>query len=240
MEQEDAGPAAHAVVPLLEDYLAAVADRTSEQLGDVAGVAVTLGIGSAPVTIGASSQLALEVDLLQYDIGVGPCLHALRTNTMMYVPDLGADLRWQDYGPRAAARGAACCLSIPVQVDGSPAAVMKVYTGRIDGLDAEQRAIAAQTAAAISGGVALALHLSRHARELDDRAAAMDRRRTIDLALGMLMERNHCGADEAFDLLRRYSQHYNVPLHRAAAQVVQAHDESDSTAKAPFKPGQVR
>lgn len=236
LERGDPGPAAHAVVPLLEDYLASVAQRTSEQLGDVAGVAVTMGLVTTPVTIGASSQLALEVDLIQYDIGIGPCLNALRENVTMYVPDLGADLRWGDYGPLAAARGAACCLSVPVRVDGTPAAVLKVYTGTVDGLDAGQQALATQTAADIAGGVALALHLTRHALELDDRAAAMDRRRRIDLALGMLMERNSSSADAAFDLLRRYSQHYNVPLHQAAAQVVQVHDDSATTATAPFRP----
>jgi AmiR/NasT family two-component response regulator len=96
--------------------------------------------------------------------------------------------------------------------------------------------MAAKTALDISGGVALAIHLTRHARELDDRAAAMDRRRTIDLALGMLMERNHSGADAAFDLLRRYSQHYNVQLFEAAAQVVKANDGSESASVAPFRP----
>ncbi len=240
IDPDDVGPAAHAVAPLLEDFLVAVAERLSEQLGDVGGVAVTLGLGAAPVTIGTSSALALEVDRIQYDNGAGPCLHALETNTTMYVADLGADLRWGDYGPRAAERGAACCLSVPVCVDGEPAAVLKVYSRQIDGLGAKEQAITIQTAADISGGVALAMHLSRHARELDDRAAAMDRRRTIDLALGMLMERNRCGADASFDLLRRYSQHYNVPLHRAAAQVVQAHDSSGSTETAPFTAGITR
>lgn len=237
IEPSDGGAAAHAVVPLLEDYLSYVAGRTQERLGDVAGVAVTIGLGSAPVTIGASTQLALEVDLIQYDIGVGPCLHALTFNIAIYVPDLGSDDRWGEYGRLAAARGARSCVSVPVEIEGEAQAVLKVYSGRVDGLDVNQRAVAAKTALDIAGGVALAIHLTRHARELDDRAAAMDRRRTIDLALGMLMERNHSGADAAFDLLRRYSQHYNVRLHEAAATVVKTHDESASASTAPFLPG---
>jgi GAF domain-containing protein len=236
IEPSAGGAAAHGVVPLLEDYLAHVSGRAAQRLGDVAGVAVTIGLGSAPVTIGASSQLALEVDLIQYDIGTGPCLHALQTNVAMYVPDLAADERWGRYGPLAADRGARSCISIPVEVEGEPQAVLKVYSGRVDGLDADQRAVAAKTALDITGGIALAIHLTRHARELDDRAAAMDRRRTIDLALGMLMERNHSGADAAFDLLRRYSQHYNVQLFEAAAQVVKANDQSASVSAAPFRP----
>lgn len=234
IEPNEGGAAAHGVVPLLEDYLAHVSGRAEQRLGDIAGVAVTIGLGSAPVTIGASSQLALEVDLIQYRIGIGPCLHALTFNIAMYVPDLRSDERWGEYGRLAADRGAQSCVSIPVEVEGEAKAVLKVYSGRVDGLDADQRAVAAKTALDIAGGVALAVHLNRHARELDDRAAAMDRRRTIDLALGMLMERSHTGADAAFDLLRRYSQHYNVRLYEAAAQVVKTHDESASTSTAPF------
>ena len=234
------GAAAHAAVPLLEDFLAHASERTAAQLGPVAGVGVTFGAGPAPVTIGASSQLALEVDLLQYAIGTGPCLHALRTGEWLYVPDLGADDRWGEYGPGAVALGVRSCMSIPVLVDERPEAVLKVYSGEVDGLAEDQRALVARRALDISGGVALALHLTRHARDLDDRAAAMDRRRTIDLALGMLMERNGCDAEAAFALLRRYSQHYNVRLHLAAAQVVADRDESGGARRAPFAPGQDR
>ncbi len=61
-------------------------------------------------------------------------------------------------------------------------------------------------------------------------------RPVIDLALGMLMERHHCGADAAFNLLRRYSQHDNVRLRDAAAQVVGDGDAVAGT-PAPFTPG---
>ena len=130
------GNALDAAAPLLASYLDDVALRTAGRLGDVAGVAVTLRVADAPVTIGSSSALALDVDLLQYSIGVGPCLHALQFGEGMYVPDLARDYRWKDYGPRAAALGAACCVSAPVFVAGDPVAVIKVYSGAVDGLSA--------------------------------------------------------------------------------------------------------
>ena len=66
----------------------------------------------------------------------------------------------------------------------------------------------------------MAAKLAEQAKELDDRAAAMNTRRTIDLALGIMMERTGCGLEQAFALLRRYSQQYNVKLNDAARQVV--------------------
>jgi GAF domain-containing protein len=229
--------ASHEIVPLLLDYLDDVALRTAERMGPVGGVAVTMEGDTDPMTLGSSSDLAYAVDHLQYSIGKGPCLHALHTGERLYVPDLAEDDRWDDYGPRAAALGAACCLSLPVRVGGRVEAVLKVYGGKVDGISSTQQDLLTTVGVEISGGIALARRLTEQARELDDRAAAMDTRRVIDLALGILMERTSCDARAAFELLRRYSQTYNVKLNAAARQILHtmpgANDKAD---QAPFNP----
>jgi GAF domain-containing protein len=232
----DQGPAQAALVPLLSDFLDDVATRTAARLVDVAGVAVTLKVADEPLTVGASNDLAADVDSIQYGVGVGPCLHSLREGVEMHVPDLGNDDRWEDYGPLAAARGAASCVSVPVYVAGRPAAVLKVYADRIAGISEEQRAIARSVAADVAGGIALAMHLSVQAHTLDDRASAMDTRRAIDLALGVLMERAGCDADGAFALLRQQSQASNVKLRTVAQQVLATVAVTpDGDISAPFK-----
>jgi ANTAR domain-containing protein/GAF domain-containing protein len=233
------GSATAAAVPLLEDYLTSVARRLHADCGDVAGCAVTLAVDGRPVTIGSSSPVALAVDEKQYEIGTGPCLTALDTGTGLYVPDLARDERWPVYGPAAAELGAACCVSVPVLVEGVALAVVKVYSGLVDGLDERQRELARATSGQLSGGIALAQHLVNQAEELDDRTAAMDSRHTIDLAVGMLMERVGCDADTAFDLLRQQSQHTNVKLRAAAAELVATHDHRAGV-PAPFVAAQNR
>ena len=227
--------AAAAVAQTVADYLDDTAHWMAERVEPMAGVAVTLGLDGPPTTVGASSELALRVDLLQYSIGTGPCLHALRTGAGQYVPDLGADDRWGDYGPRAAAEGAASCISVPVRAGGEVAAVFKVYSAEIDGLTQHQRDTALVLAREIAGGIGLARHLAAQAQTLDDRAAAMNTRRSIDLALGIMMERNDTSVDDAFDLLRRYSQRYNIKVHEVARRIIG--DRADpNQASAPFQP----
>ncbi len=228
------GSASAAAVPLLEDYLAEQARLLHEVCGQVAGAAITLAVDGRPVTIGSSTRLALDVDETQYRIGIGPCLTALADSVSLYVPDLAGDPRWEPYGRAAAALGAACCVSVPVAVDGVPRAVVKVYEGQIDGLDAQQRAAAARTASELTGGIALAQRLVTQAEELDDRAAAMNSRRIIDLAVGMVMERVGCDAATGFGLLREQSQRTNVKLREAAAELVRSRDATAVT-KAPFR-----
>jgi GAF domain-containing protein len=230
------GAATSALVPLLSDYLDDLASRTAARLGEVAGVAVTLGVADGPLTVGASSDLAADVDAIQYEVGVGPCLYALHEGIGMYVPDLANDHRWNDYGPRAAARGAASCVSIPVLLEGRPAAAFKVYASSLDGLSQTQRDLATSVAAEVAGGIGLARQLSLQAQTIDDRESAMDTRRVIDLALGVLMERSQCNANQAFTLLRKQSQNSNVKLRDVAGQVLATVEGAQvGDAKSPFK-----
>lgn len=232
----DLGAASSALVPLLSAYLDDVASRTAARLGGVAGVAVTLELADGPLTVGASNDLAADVDSIQYEVGVGPCLYALHEGIGMYVPDLANDHRWGDYGPRAAARGAASCVSIPVLVDDRPAAVLKAYASSIDGLSQSQRDLATSVAIDVAGGMGLARQLSIQAHTIDDRESAMDTRRVIDLALGVLMERTQCNANQAFGLLRKQSQDSNVKLTDVARQVLATvRGAQAADMKSPFK-----
>jgi GAF domain-containing protein len=217
-------------------YLDDVAARAADRLEPTAGVAITLGMTDVPLTIGASTDLARDVDLIQYEIGKGPCLHALHHGVGMYVPDLASDTRWGEYGARAAARGAKSCISVPVFHQDEPAAVFKVYAGVVDGLTEDQQEIAKSCAPEVAGGIGLAVHLARQARTIDDRVAAMSTRRVIDLAVGIVMERLHTDADSAFALLRKLSQTSNVKLRDAAASIVAALPAATSDSmKAPFR-----
>lgn len=214
------GAALGVAVPMLTDYLDDIAARLHQQLGSVAGVAVTVNVDHVPVTVGSSNRLALDTDLLQYEVGMGPCLHALSTGEGMYVPDLAQDYRWGDYGPRAAALGSASCVSVPVKGGDHVVGVLKVYAGDVEGITPGQQQRTERVAVEIAGGIRLAHQLTEQAAELDDRKAAMATRRVIDLAIGILMERNQITDGAAFDLTRRYSQHYNLKLHDAAQQIV--------------------
>jgi len=216
------------VLTLVEDFLQDAATRTHERLGDVAGVAVTSAVaGGEPLTAGASTALAAEVDRAQYAIGIGPCLDALREGRETYVPDLVRDPRYRPYGVEAARLGVSTSLSVPVVDEGSGVVgVVKVYSRKVDGLDERQRSMGREFALEVAGGVALANTLVSTSLELDDRIEAMDTRRTIDLATGLLMGRLRCSPEEAFDLMRRQSQNHNVKVHDVAVDLLTHPDTS--------------
>jgi ANTAR domain/GAF domain len=227
------GSSADAVIVMVEDHLDEVARNAHRRLGEVSGVAVTMSSADGrPTTVGASTELARRVDQVQFEIGFGPCLRALRGDGGAYVPDLSVE-QWGDYGRAAAALGIRSCVSIPIERAGEMLAVAKVYAAEVDGLSSDQRQHAVAYAREVAGSLGLARSLTSHAYELDDRTTAMNTRRTIDLAIGVVMERTQCSADVAFATLKKQSQHTNTPVSDVAQAVVSAFGVPGDTA-APF------
>ena len=216
------GRSADGIIVMVADHLDELARNAHRRLGAVSGVAVTMASADGqPTTVGTSTELARDVDRVQFEIGFGPCLRALRGDGGAYVPDLGAE-QWGAYGRAAAALGVRCCVSIPVERAGEVLAVTKVYAAEVDGLSSEQRQLAVALAREVSGSIGLARTLTAQAHELDDRTTAMNTRRTIDLAIGVVMGRTECSADAAYATLKRQSQHTNTPVSEVAGQVVSA------------------
>lgn len=54
---------------------------------------------------------------------------------------------------------------------------------------------------------------------------ALKTRETIGIAVGLLMERQKCGHEQAFELIRRGSQHLNIKLRDIAAELVNQFEE---------------
>ncbi|HVK34565.1 MAG TPA: GAF and ANTAR domain-containing protein [Microlunatus sp.] len=216
------GRSSDEVIIMVADHLDDLARTVHDRLGEVVGVAVTMASADGrPMTVGGSTELARAVDLVQYDIGFGPCLRALRGDGGAYVPDLAIQ-RWGAYGRAAADLGVRSCVSIPVERAGEVVAVTKVYAAEVDGLSPVQRQLGVELATEVGGSIGLARTLTAQAHELDDRASAMDTRRVIDLAIGVIMERAQCSADVAFATLKQQSQHTNTSVTEVARTVVSA------------------
>jgi AmiR/NasT family two-component response regulator len=70
-----------------------------------------------------------------------------------------------------------------------------------------------------------------------DLQAALAGRATIDQALGIIMGRRHCSADEAFAVLREISQTGNVKLREVATRLISVTTGQPPRADPPLQPG---
>ena len=190
-----------------------------------AGV-LTAGDGQPPTTLAASSPLAVMLDQLQIDAGNGPCLDSARSGSTIYVEDLAGDARWPEFATAAVEAGIRSVLGYAMAT-GTPGA-LNLDAGVPDAFDPHDRAQALLFATLAR----LALDTAQE-RALDEERTlnlteALRTRELIGQAQGILIEREHITGEQAFEVLRRASQHLNVKLREVAAALVETGERPDT------------
>lgn len=165
-------------------------------------------------TVAATSQRVGRAHDLQLAFDEGPCLDAIDEPDVYETGEVGADPRYRRWGAAVADLGIRSALSVPLSTRSRQYGSLNLYADdrdRFDERDLEVSAIFARHAA-----VALAA-----AQEADTLQVAIDARKLIGQAQGILMERFDLDQDRAFDFLRRHSQQHNVKLREVAQAVVE-------------------
>jgi GAF domain-containing protein len=168
-------------------------------------------------TVASSHPVVDQADALQYELNEGPCLTAAETNGLYVIPETATDPRWPNWGPRAAALGLHSILSIHLFTDRQVLGALNLYA-RPAYRYTEDDVEAAQVVAAHAS---VSLARSRNEQNL---WRAVDSRHVIGQAQGVLMERHSLGAEQAFSVLKRYSQQTNVKLHDVAVILLRTGD----------------
>jgi hypothetical protein len=71
----------------IEQFLQEVALLAARLVTDGMSCGMTMRPNGRPVTVACSDDLASQVDELQYQVGDGPCLHALRQGRVVRIDD---------------------------------------------------------------------------------------------------------------------------------------------------------
>lgn len=168
-----------------------------------------------------------EVDHLQRRLDQGPCLDALRRGAAVYAGDLNGDPRWPALSPLAAGSGVRSLLALPL-VDQRTVGALNLYARYPEAFGVVDRARGLLLATV----AAMALSAARSHEVAERQAAhlhlALANREMIGQAQGILMERERITADEAFDILRRASQHLNIKLRDVAQNLVETGEQPDT------------
>jgi GAF domain-containing protein len=176
-----------------------------------AGVALTVRGGRAEV--GAVTDPIVETMYrTQLETGEGPALAAL-AGELIAVPDVAADDRWPSWQVTALQAGIGSELHVPMPAGDRTTGVLSLYNTQRNAFTVDDEAIAHILARHASVAVATA-------RREVSMAQAVDARKLVGQAMGILMERFDIAGDQAFAILRRYSQDNNTKLRDVAQQLV--------------------
>ncbi|MEV6413630.1 GAF and ANTAR domain-containing protein [Kribbella sp. NPDC051718] len=178
-----------------------------------AGVALATTGGG--VEIGAVTDPLVEaIYAAQIDAADGPMLQALNSGTTVYVADVAKETRWPRWLSEVAAGKVRSVLHVPMKAGDKVIGGLSLYTLHPDAFTADDEAIAHILARYASVAVATARHE-------DTMARAVDARKLVGLAMGILMERFDLDGDQAFAVLRRYSQDTNTKLRDVAQHLIE-------------------
>jgi hypothetical protein len=163
-------------------------------------------------TVAPTDDVLWGVDAAQYDLQEGPCYEAAVDTVHVISPDLAADPRFPRYAATAVAVGIRAQAGLRLFDAPKSQGALNLYSttvGSFVDLGSLGQLFAHQSALAIG-----------YAQEVDNLQVALQTRRTIGQAIGILMERYSLTDQRAFAFLTRLSQHGNVKLNRVAEQFV--------------------
>ena len=192
---------------------------------EAAGI-LAAGDDGVPMTLAASSPLAVMIDQMQSDAGEGPCLASARSGSTVYVNDLIDDRRWPAFAASAVDAGIRSVLAHALPA-GTPGA-LNLYASLSDAFDADARAQALLFATLARLALDSAKERALDAERAVNFTEALRTRELIGQAQGILIERERITGDQAFGVLRRASQHLNVKLREVAATLVETGQNPDT------------
>jgi transcriptional regulator with GAF, ATPase, and Fis domain len=180
---------------------------------DVASVSLRHGGGKVETTA-ASDPVAQRAHELQQELGEGPCLDVVWDEEgVNVIRDLADTKRWPRWADHATELGLSSMIAVRLFTREQTIGALDLYSHQRQDYDTDDLLAARVVAARVSSVLARA----QHEKTLWE---AIDSRHQIGQAQGILMERYNLTADQAFAVLRRYSQEQNRKLRVVAHEVV--------------------
>jgi GAF domain-containing protein len=211
--------------PTMEETVDAVVQFALQALScSYAGV-VLAARGRDPEVAAVTDPVVEDVYRLQISSGNGPLVTALAERSTILIRDTGADDRWPEWAAKVAGLGVRSVLDVPLATAGrSPTVgVLGLYSDAPDAFSPDDEAVAHILARHASVAVATARHE-------ETMTQAVDARKLVGQAMGILMERFDLDADRAFAILRRYSQDNNIKLRDVAQHLIETRKLPGNTA----------
>ncbi|SDR12790.1 ANTAR domain-containing response regulator [Thermostaphylospora chromogena] len=227
------------ITPVLVRDLAAlgrVREETSSE--SVLRRLVTMLVNGVPGCSGGSAELWGEerallsashselIVLAESEDGVpaGPLTEARARRTNVIIPDVLHESRWPGYAGMAIRCGVRSVLVMPIEIADGWLLLLTLYSVRPAAFPDRAVPALAQT---LAEQVTVVLTNMWDFDEVRTDAAQMQEalagRAVIDQAKGIIMQASGCTADEAFQELRRISQHHQVKIADLARLLVSEH-----------------
>src|SRR3954449_12752766 len=194
-----------AVTLLSESSLKADLERlcrvTCQLIEHCSGASVSMLVEGEPTTVAVTDRVTLQLDLVQYDGGDGPCITALG-GEMVRIGYVAADERFPHFARGAADRRVNSVLSTPAIDHGLVVGSLNVYSHQRDAFDDQAHDTALVMASEVAHAVVRSVTLSTARTTRDRLQEQHDETSLVSRAQGLLMALHDCSIAQAADLIR--------------------------------------
>ncbi|WP_405576776.1 GAF and ANTAR domain-containing protein [Streptomyces sp. NBC_01092] len=181
---------------------------------DAAGILVLHG--QQVQSLAPTQELVVKSDRLQEQMREGPCFDAARTKQgerVFRVRDFTQDQpQWPSFGPAARELGVGSMMGFLLYTEDEDLGALNVYS-RKPGAFTEASELAGWL---LASHAAVAFSSARAHAQMEHAVAT---RHMIGEAMGIIMGSHDLTEEQAFDVLRRYSQENNIKLREVARLV---------------------
>jgi hypothetical protein len=179
-------------------------------------------------TVGASDDLARQIDQLEREMGQGPCLDAIDESEpdQHICPDLARDSsKWPELAAtlleRTQVRGMA---GFRIRQDGQKVGALNVFSDTAGALS--QHSL--DQAIMLTSFASVTLAALDRGEEASTLRRGLESNREIGKAIGLLMALHDIDDDRAFAMLSKVSQEMNIKLAQVASQVIDHHRKREA------------
>ncbi len=200
--------------PTVEETLDTVLRFALDGVGcTMAGVVFAHG-RSRIETAAATDDVLHRLEAAQHEAGAGPDLELGQQEEWLVVVDTHDCPRWPEWAASASALGLRSLLAVRLRTRDTTVGTLNLYADTPGAFSDDDVAVAHIFAR--HAAVALA-----SARNLQNLWEAVDARKAVGQAQGILMERFKLSPEQAMSVLLRYSQDGNLKLRVVAEQLIE-------------------
>ncbi|MFD5814051.1 GAF and ANTAR domain-containing protein [Streptomyces sp. NPDC127038] len=167
-------------------------------------------------TVAPTDRLVIDSDRLQAELGQGPCFdtaHSAQGERVFRIADLTEEKqRWPLFAPQAFELGVGSMMGFLLFTDDEEFGALNFYSRKTGSFTTDSE----QAGLLLASHAAIAFSSARTHAQMEHAVAT---RHVIGEAMGILMGRHNLTEDQAFDVLRRYSQETNIKLREVARLV---------------------
>jgi hypothetical protein len=195
--------------------------QVSTLVSDATGAGITLmSSESQMAALRTTSDLAGEIESLQFALGEGPCIDAFRTGMPVLEPDLIDTKRWFAFSARIVSRGVRAMFSFPLQAGDARLGSLFLYRNQPGMLSGDEYSDALMLADMAVPHVLAAQDTAWTQDEPIDPLLGAEFHALVHQSAGMISEQLGIPVSEAFVRLRGYAFSHDMHIKEVAEAIV--------------------